>query len=94
MRKSDLMKQLGRQFPEISLAEARLLMDLFLQGMKEGLKSGDTIELRDFGVLRVRLRPERNSRNPKTGEKIVAHPKKVVYFRQSRSWKKEWRDPI
>ncbi len=89
MRKSDLTKRLARQFPKISPAEARILMDLFLESMQDGLKSGDTIELRDFGVLRVRIRPPRNSHNPRTGEKIVATPKKVVYFKQSRTWKKE-----
>ena len=62
MRKSDLTKRLARQFPNISSTEARLLMDRFLEAMKDGLKSGDTIELRDFGVLRVRIQPARNSR--------------------------------
>ena len=87
MRKSDLIKQMSRQFSEISLADARFLIDLFLQGMKEGLKSGDTIEFRDFGVLRVRNRPARQARNPKTGEKLVTDPKRVVYFKQSRTLK-------
>ncbi len=70
--------------PGITINESRQIIDLFLEAMKEGLKNGDTVELRDFGVLRVRTRGTRKARNPRTGEKVVVNPKKVPYFKQGR----------
>ena len=84
MTKSDLSRRLFKQFPEISLPEAKKILDFFLAAMKEGLSSGDTVELRDFGVLRVRDKKRRKARNPRTGEKVDVPAKKAVYFKQSR----------
>ena len=89
MTKADLFKRLSRQFPGISASDARELLDLFLLAMKKGLESGDTVELRDFGILRIRETGPRNARNPKTGEKIRTHAKKVVYFKQGRILKEK-----
>ena len=88
MTKSDLVQRIARQFPGISRQDARVMVDLFLEGMKEGLKSGDTVEFRDFGVLRVRTRAKRKGRNPKTGASVMIGEKKIVYFKQSRILKK------
>lgn len=84
MTKSDLVQRIARQFPGISRQEVRVMVDLFLEGMKEGLRSGDTMEIRDFGVLRVRTRTPRKGRNPKTGASVDVAERKVVYFKQSR----------
>ena len=89
MTKSDLVKRLSRQFPGLTVADAREMLELFLLAMKEGLKSGDTIELRDFGVLGIRERAARRARNPKTGEKLKVQAKTVVHFKQSRILKRE-----
>jgi len=83
MTKSDLVKRLVRQFPGIRNEDTRIMLDLFLAAMKEGLKSGDTVELRDFGVLRVRSRSTRKGWNPKTGETVSVAARKVAYFKQS-----------
>ena len=85
MTKSDLTKRLAQQFPGIRREDARELMDLFLEAMREGLRSGDTMELRDFGVLRIRSRGQRKARNPKTGEKVMVEAKKTVYCSVSRT---------
>ena len=62
-------------------------MNLFLEAMKEGLRSGDTLELRDFGFFRIRSRAQSKARNPKTGEKVAVGARKTVYFKQSRPLK-------
>ena len=87
MTKADLFRRIARQFPGITVFDARELVDHFLEAMQKGLASGDTIELRDFGVLRVRKKAERKARNPKTGETVRTDAKKVVYFKQSRTIK-------
>jgi len=91
MTKGELVQRLARQFPEIRKEEARGMIDLFLDSMKEGLKSGETVEIRNFGVLKVRSRSARKARNPWTGSSVVAAPKNVPYFKQSRILKSDFK---
>lgn len=45
------------------------------------LATGETIELRNFGVFKVKSRRARTGRNPRTGETVPVPPKKVVIFK-------------
>jgi len=45
------------------------------------LAEGETIELRNFGVFKVKSRRARTGRNPRTGEAVPVPPKKVVVFK-------------
>ena len=45
------------------------------------LSRGEKIELRNFGVFKIKLRPARMGRNPRTGEAISMPSKKVVVFK-------------
>lgn len=45
------------------------------------LATGETIELRNFGVFKVKSRKGRTGRNPKTGEVIPVPAKKAVAFK-------------
>ena len=57
----------------------------------EALNRGQTIELRNFGVFKVRARKGRQGRNPRTGEKISIPDKKVVTFKPGLIMKKKVR---
>jgi len=85
MSRSDLFRRIFRQFPGITLKDSREMLDLFRSAMKEGLAFGDTVELLNFGVLRVRDRKRRKTWNPRTGGNVDVPAKKVVYFKQSRT---------
>lgn len=52
-----------------------------LDAMIDILASGQTIELRNFGVFKVRSRKARTARNPRTGESVPVPPKKTVVFK-------------
>jgi len=45
------------------------------------LEGGETVELRNFGVFKVRQRRGRLGRNPRTGQEVPVPPKKVVVFK-------------
>ena len=85
MSRSDLFRRIFRQFPGITLKDSREMLDLFRSAMKEGLAFGDTVELLNFGVFRVRDRKRRKTWNPRTGGNVDVPAKKVVYFKQSRT---------
>ncbi|MBN1404930.1 MAG: integration host factor subunit beta [Candidatus Omnitrophica bacterium] len=45
------------------------------------LAKGETIELRNFGIFKVKARKARIARNPRTGETVQVAPKKAVVFK-------------
>ncbi len=52
-----------------------------IDAMIESLAKGETLELRNFGVFKVKERKARTGRNPRTGETVSVPPKKVVTFK-------------
>jgi len=50
-------------------------------GIIDALNQGETIELRNFGVFKVRTRKGRMGRNPRTGDQVPIPDKKVVTFK-------------
>ena len=57
--------------------------------MKEALKRGERIELRDVFTIEPRVQKARISRNPKTNEKVNTPEKKAILFKMSKYWTKK-----
>jgi nucleoid DNA-binding protein len=47
----------------------------------ESLARGEKIELRNFGVFKIKQRKSRTGRNPRTNQVIPVPPRKVVVFK-------------
>ncbi|MCK9432358.1 MAG: integration host factor subunit beta [Candidatus Omnitrophica bacterium] len=47
----------------------------------EALIRGEKIELRNFGVFKIKQRRSRTGRNPRTNQVIPVPPRKVVVFK-------------
>jgi len=54
----------------------------------ESLKDGNKIEIRNFGVFKVRKSKRRIGRNPKTGEVVPVPERKTVAFKPGLLMKK------
>ena len=65
----------------ITQVDVKRVVQRTLDYLIEALKEGKTIELRNFGVFKVRQRASRRGRNPKTGEEVPVPPKRVVVFK-------------
>ena len=65
----------------ITQVDVKRIVQRTLHHIIEHLKTGETIELRNFGVFKVRQRAPRRGRNPKTGEEVPVPPKRVVVFK-------------
>ena len=81
--KTDLIAEVSR-VAEIPLEEGAGIVELIFDTMVRALRSGNKVELRGFGSFRVRQRPARVGRNPKTGARVEVAPKKIPYFKPSR----------
>lgn len=67
-----------------SKREARDFIDTFFEQVKASLTYGEGVRLQGFGSFRVRDKPARLGRNPKTKEPVTINPRRVVLFRPSR----------
>lgn len=55
----------------------------------EALARGEKIELRNFGVFKIKQRRSRTGRNPRTGQVVPVPPRKVVVFKPGLEMKKK-----
>jgi nucleoid DNA-binding protein len=55
----------------------------------EALIRGEKIELRNFGVFKLKQRKSRIGRNPRTGQVVPVPPRKVVVFKPGLELKKK-----
>ena len=57
----------------------------------ESLVRGEKIELRNFGVFKIKQRRSRTGRNPRTNQIIPVPPRKVVVFKAGLEMKQKIR---
>ena len=83
MTKKDIVIEVaGRpELSQLTQVEIKGVIQSTLDYLIESLAKGETIELRNFGVFKVRTRKGRMARNPKTGQKVSVPDRKVVVFK-------------
>ena len=84
--KSDLIKELTKNYPNFLKKDLIKLFDIVLNEMKDALKRGERVELRDLFTIEPRIQKARISRNPKTNEKVNTPKKKTILFKMSKEW--------
>ena len=85
MNKSELIKNLAEQ-SNVSLDEATLVVNTFVDCMKEALLAGDRVEIRGFGSFKVKY-GSYAGRNPRTGDRVEVSPKRLPFFRAGKELK-------
>ena len=80
LTKKDLVLSVSRD-TNITQVDVKRVVQRTLHHMIEYLKAGQTIELRNFGVFKIRQRAPRRGRNPKTGQEVPVPSKRVVVFK-------------
>ena len=83
--KSELLKQLKKNWPNFSLSNLNKMTDIVLNEIKRALRRGDRVELRsDLGIFYTKVQRARISRNPRTGEKVNTPSKRTINFKMSK----------
>ncbi len=85
--KSDLIKELAKNYPNFLKKDLIKLFDITLYEMKDALKRGERVELRDLFTIEPRIQKARISRNPKTNQNVNTPEKKTILFKMSKEWK-------
>ncbi|MGB9735351.1 MAG: HU family DNA-binding protein [bacterium] len=87
MKKSELVKKLTERFPHIAKPDIEKIVNTIIDRMIEALMENDRIEIRGFGTLFVKLRREREARNPRTGVRLTIGSKRVPFFKAGKELK-------
>lgn len=72
--------------------EARELVDMFFEQLRNSLENGRPVKLSGFGNFDLRDKNERPGRNPRTGEEIPISARRVVTFRPGQKFKQRVED--
>ena len=80
MTKKDIALKIAEQVP-LKQIEIKKIVQLILDNIVDSLVQGETVELRNFGIFKVKSRKGRMGRNPRTGVAVPVPPKKVVTFK-------------
>ncbi len=83
MTKAEIIEAICEKVGGFSKREAALLVDTIFETMKDTLAAGYKIKISGFGNFVVRDKHERFGLNPRTREKIVLAPRRVVRFKPS-----------
>jgi integration host factor subunit beta len=73
---------------DASKKDIRIVIDLFIDELKEALKRNMVIELRGFGTFEIKTRKGRlKARNPRTGKSVEVDTHGIAAFRPGRALK-------
>ena len=87
MTKKDLVVKIAEE-TELKQIDVKKIVQRILDHIIESLTKGETVELRNFGIFKVKSRKSRVGRNPKTGETVPIPEKRIVSFKSGMVMKK------
>ena len=91
--KSKLLDKLSKNFPNFhKKKDLEKVINIVLTEIKQTLKRGERVELREIFSLEPRIQKARISRNPKTNEKVNTPEKKTIHFKMSKDLFKKLND--
>ncbi|MEA3369103.1 MAG: HU family DNA-binding protein [Candidatus Ratteibacteria bacterium] len=86
VRKRDLIVEIARE-TGITQEAAKAAVESFFQRISHNLSKNRHIELRNWGIFKVKKRKGHLARNPKTGEKFPVPSHRVVVFKPGKKMK-------
>ena len=86
LTKSDIVEDLNNKIG-LNKREAKELVDLLFNDIKNLLSEGHEVKLSGFGNFQLRDKSPRPGRNPRTGEDVEISARRVVTFKSGQKLK-------
>ncbi|MFA5094962.1 MAG: HU family DNA-binding protein [Candidatus Omnitrophota bacterium] len=80
MTKKEIVLQISNE-TGLKQVDVKIIVQRTLDMIVEALSNNETVELRNFGIFKVKSRRGRTGRNPRTGVTVPVPPKKVAVFK-------------
>ena len=81
MLKSELIIDLQKKYPSLSLVDIELILKIFFKKIIKSLNKGSNVEIRGFGTLSKKINKAKYVRNPKTNEKFFKEQNYKIHFK-------------
>jgi len=80
LTKKDIVMKIAEE-TSVKQIDVKKVVQRALDHIIGSLSKGETVELRNFGIFKVKSRKGRMGRNPRTGDAVPIPEKKVVTFK-------------
>ena len=87
MTKKDIVMKIAEE-TGLKQIDVKVVVQKTLDHITGALAAGKTVELRNFGVFKVKTRKPRIGRNPKTGVTVAIPERRVATFKSGMIMKK------
>ncbi len=87
MTKADIAELIAEK-TDFTIKDVKVVIEQFLEEVKNCLVEGKHLEIRGFGTFKVKNHRARKARNPKTGQEVVVPARKKTVFKVSRELNK------
>ena len=84
MTKKEMIRRIAAEL-DINQVLTGKIVQSTLDTILSALASAGKVELRNFGIFKVKRRAPRKARNPKTNEEILVPAKDVICFRPGKN---------
>ena len=88
MNKAELIEKVSERV-QIPVREAKIIVDIIFNSMRENMEKGEGIEIRGFGSFTVRKYGTYKGRNPKTGMIVDVPSKRLPFFKVGKELKEK-----
>ncbi|MBI4974923.1 MAG: integration host factor subunit beta [Candidatus Omnitrophica bacterium] len=88
MTKKEIVLKIAEE-ADLKQMDVKTVVQKTFDHIIDALSKGQTIELRNFGVFKVKSRKPRMGRNPKTGASVPIPERKKVVFKAGMVMKKK-----
>lgn len=84
MNKDEISRKVYEAHGGLAYADAKRIVDLILDTIKERLSRGERVVLSGFGSFTVRRREDKKGINPQTGDPVLIPGRNTVKFKPSK----------
>lgn len=88
MTKKEIVLKIAEE-TKIKQVDVKKVVQKTLDEIIQALAKGERVELRNFGIFKIKSRRGRTGRNPRTGEAVPVPAKKVAVFKPGLIMKQE-----
>jgi len=81
VNKSEFIDVLVNKQPNLQVKQVQRAVNSIVEQLTHTLANGERIEIRGFGSFAVKQRDAHTGRNPKTGQALIIHEKRIIHFK-------------
>lgn len=93
MNKSDLVNVVSNTH-SIKKKVAEAIVNTICETITDIVANGDEVRINDFGAFKARKRPQKNVRNPATGEEMTIPERHIPVFTAFKNFKETVRNSL